>query len=74
MALSPNPDDGKSGAIYQPGDVLQLNGGGPSLTVKLIEKRDGGWEYCCAWFREGALEEKYFKEVTLRRAPLQKKA
>lgn len=48
---------------YTPGDVVQLNSGGPKMTVSEI---DGDTVYC-EWFIEGDVRRGSFKAAMLKK-------
>lgn len=49
------------------GDVVQLNSGGPLLTVaRLFPESDNGPSAKCIWFVEGELKSDHFVQATLK--------
>lgn len=49
---------------FKPGDVVQLNSGGPEMTVKCYDPPDGT-DVTCTWFDRNSLQEKSFSEEIL---------
>jgi len=49
---------------FKPGDVVMLRSGGPQMTVKCYEPKDG-FEVTCTWFDNKTLEEKSFLQDLL---------
>lgn len=52
-------------AEFQPGDVVRLNSGGPSMTVETLIDDNGMVTVHCSWFQESTLHEKAFNEKLL---------
>lgn len=51
---------------YKIGDTVQLNSGGPALTVTRIEWNAGmNWICFCTWIFNGVVQNDYFPEVCL---------
>ena len=50
---------------FKPGDVVQLNSGGPKMTVEAVQS-DGSLR--CVWFHEGKKDSGVFPQVSLRAA------
>ena len=51
---------------FKPGDVVQLNSGGPKMTIEAVQS-DG--TLCCVWFHEdGKQDHGVFAQVALRAA------
>lgn len=53
---------------FKPGDVVLLRSGGPEMTVKCYEPKDGT-EVTCTWFGTKGLEEKSFPQDLLELNP-----
>lgn len=49
-------------AAFKPGDIVQLNSGGPSMTIS--ELKDG--KYWCIWFKGASREKAAFEKETLK--------
>ena len=50
---------------FQPGDVVQLKSGGPSMTVDDVTAADGVW---AVWFAYGKHHRRRFATLCLQRA------
>lgn len=46
---------------FKPGDVVQLNSGGPRMTVSEVDER----RVYCEWFIEGEVKRGAFKTATV---------
>jgi uncharacterized protein YodC (DUF2158 family) len=51
---------------HKPGDVVQLNSGGPKMTVSWVE----GLEAYCVWFEGGKQQGATFPQSTLKTVAL----
>ncbi len=49
---------------FKPGDVVVLKSGGPAMTVKYYEPKDGA-DVTCTWFGGKGLVEKSFPQDLL---------
>jgi len=54
-------------SIFQPGDVVQLKSGGPSMTVETLTDDNSTITVHCSWFEKSTLHEKAFNEKLLRK-------
>jgi uncharacterized protein YodC (DUF2158 family) len=52
------------------GDVVQLNSGGPHMTVTEVDPTTPGKVMAlCQWFKDGKVDERWFDVGTLRLVP-----
>jgi uncharacterized protein YodC (DUF2158 family) len=61
--------DEKQDDEIQAEDIVQLNSGGPDMTVTGVGSRDGVRSVWCRWFGGGTLENGIFPLVSLKHAP-----
>jgi uncharacterized protein YodC (DUF2158 family) len=64
-----SPVDGQQDDEIQVEEIVQLNSGGPDMTVTGIGSRDGVRSVWCRWFGDGTLENGIFPLGTLKHAP-----
>jgi len=52
---------------FKPGDIVELNSGGPKMTVKKLEQWDGLMRAHCDWFEGSTPKYATFPVVSLKR-------